>query len=358
MEDTIYRRLAQRLDTIPNGFPATESGAELRLLAKLFTPEEAALATVMKLTREGAAAIAERAGIETRQARGLLHGMARKGLIHARKGSGELVYALMPFVVGFYEEQVGTMDVEMAILFEDYFQETRGGSITVSPSVHRVIPVGEAIPVELEIYPYERAAQLVEEAQSWGVRDCICRLQKQLIGDPCDHPLEMCLIFAPVPNLFDHSTNTRAITRDEALQVLKDAQDAGLVHSAGNYRDGNHYICNCCTCSCGILRAIAEFDLPAAVARSDFRAVVDVDECLGCEDCVMHCQFNALDVDEVCMVDYDRCLGCGQCVTVCSTGALSLERRPAGEIELPPADNRAWMQTRAHARGISIDDLL
>ena len=47
MPHEIYRKLAQRLDTIPNGFPATESGVELRLLEKMFTPEEAALAVVM-----------------------------------------------------------------------------------------------------------------------------------------------------------------------------------------------------------------------------------------------------------------------------------------------------------------------
>ena len=43
MDEKLYKRLAERLDALPNGFPPTEDGAELRLLAHLFTPEEAGL---------------------------------------------------------------------------------------------------------------------------------------------------------------------------------------------------------------------------------------------------------------------------------------------------------------------------
>ena len=64
MPEDIYCKLAQRLDAIPNGFPTTQSGVELRLLAKIFTPEEAALASVMRLIREPVSGIA--AGIPLR----------------------------------------------------------------------------------------------------------------------------------------------------------------------------------------------------------------------------------------------------------------------------------------------------
>ena len=85
MSQDIYRKLAQRLDAIPNGFPATESGAELRLLAKVFTPEEAALASQMRLGREPAADIAARAGIDSKTAYRMLKTMARRGLVRYRK---------------------------------------------------------------------------------------------------------------------------------------------------------------------------------------------------------------------------------------------------------------------------------
>ncbi|MBC7249663.1 MAG: 4Fe-4S binding protein [Anaerolineae bacterium] len=360
MSEDVYRQLAQRLDAIPNGFPATESGVELRLLAKLFTPEEAILAAVMRLSREPAADIAARAGVDPNIAYRTLKRMARKGLIRAQKGEGQLVFGLMPFAVGFYEEQLPRMDEELAALFEQYYQETQGGAIIRdAPPVHRVIPVEEAIPFDLEIFPYERASELLEGAKAWGVRDCICRVQQRLVGKGCDHPVENCLVFAPVESAFDHSEVTRAITKEEALRILHEAEEAGLVHSTANHRDQHFYICNCCTCSCGILRGVAEFGIPTAIASSDFHAVVETEVCAGCGDCLERCQFGALSVPEdVCVVDYARCVGCGLCATVCPTGALHLERRPEGEAPPLPADIKEWTSQRAQARGLSLSDVL
>lgn len=360
MTEEIYRKLAQRLDAIPNGFPATKSGIELRLLAKIFTPEEAALASVMRLSREPAADIAARAGVDADTAYRTLKEMARKGQIRIKKGKGQLLFGLMPFAVGFYEEQLPRMDAELATLFEQYLQETQGGSIVrQAPAVHRVIPVGQAIPFDLEIFPYERATELLENAQSWGVRDCICRVQQKLVGKGCDRPIENCLVFAPVEGAFDHSEVDRALTKEEALQILHEAEEAGLVHSTGNYRDGHNYICNCCTCCCGILRSVAEFGVPTTAVRSDFHIVVDAEACIGCGDCLERCQFGALSVpDGICVVDYSRCVGCGLCATVCPTDALYLERRPEGEVPLPPADIKEWMVQRAQERGISILEVL
>ena len=358
MSQDVYRRLAQTLDAIPNGFPATESGVELRLLAKIFTPEEAHLASVMSLHREPAEAIAARAGVEAKTARRTLKTMVRKGQIRVGRRDRKLVFGLMPFVVGIYEEQLPRMDEELAALFEAYFQESRGAIGRYGgPSIHRVIPVEEAVPAGVEIYAYERASQLLENAQAWGVRDCICRVQQRLVGKGCDHPIENCLVFAPVPGVFDHSETTRAISKEEALRILQEAEEAGLVHSPGNYQDGNHYICNCCTCCCGVLRSVSEFSIPTAIAKSDFVAVVEADLCAGCGDCLDRCQFGALDLPAaVCLVDAGRCVGCGLCVTVCPTGALRLERRPEGEIPPPPADFHDWLAQRATARGLAGQD--
>lgn len=360
MTDEIYRKLARRLDTIPNGFPSTESGVELRLLAKLFKPEEAALAGEMRLSLEPAEVIAGRTNMTSEEAYPILKRMVRKGLIRGRKKSGELRFALLPFVVGFYEEQLPRMDAELAKLFEQYFQETQGGVITrEKPAVHRVIPINESIPFELEIHPFEQASQMLEQAKSWGVRECICRVQQKLIGKGCDHPVENCLVFAPVEHAFDHAEFTRAITKEEALQILKEAEMSGLVHSTANYRLGNNYICNCCVCCCGILRALAEFDSPTAVTNSGFWAVVDQDICSGCADCIDICPVNALSVpDGVCEVDHARCLGCGLCGAACSTGSIHLERRPESEVQLPPANIKEWMVQRAHMRQIPVQDIM
>jgi electron transport complex protein RnfB len=353
MPEEVYRRLARTLDAIPHGFPATESGVELRLLAKIFTPEEAALAAVMRLDWEPADLIAARVGVDSQLAYHILKAMARKGLVRCQRKDRQLVFGLMPFVVGFYEEQLPRLDRELAELFEQYYQEIRGLISAHAPPIHRIIPVEEAIPAGIEIYPYERATELLESAKAWGVRDCICRVQQKLIGKGCDRPVENCLSFAPVEGVFDHSATTRAISKEEALRLLREAEEAGLVHSPGNYRDGNYYICNCCTCCCGVLRSVAEFSIPTAIAKSDFVALVEADACAGCGDCLERCQFGALAMPEdICVVDAGCCVGCGLCATVCPSGALHLERRPEGEIPPPPANYKDWLAQRARARGL------
>ena len=348
MTQEVYRQLAQSLDALPNRCPSTHTGVELRLLAKLFTPEEAALACTLRLEPATAADIASRAGSDPKETRTTLKRMVAKGLIDIKKGDGEFAYALRPFVVGFYEGQLPRMDAEMAGLFEQYYHETQGGILRDTPSLHRIIPVGRAIPLQVEIHPFERATEILEGALSWGVRDCICRKQQRLLGKDCGHPLESCLVFAPVKNAFDRSTVDRAITKEEALGILRLTEDAGLVHSSGNYRDGIEYICNCCTCCCGIMRGIAEYGIMSAVARANFQIALDADSCTACGDCIERCQFHALSLSGATVdIDLARCMGCGLCVVACPTEGLRLERRKAGEVSPPPNDITEWRVQRS-----------
>ena len=74
------------------------------------------------------------------------------------------------------------------------------------------------------------------------MQDFICRVQQKLVGKGCDHPVENCLVFAPVEGVFDLSKTVRPIGKEEALRILHEAEDSGLVHSPGNYQDGNYYI--------------------------------------------------------------------------------------------------------------------
>jgi ferredoxin len=357
-DDTVYKQLARRLDTIPNGFPATESGVELKILAKLFTPEEAALALQLKLTPESAEHIAQRTGDDPQEIEAILDGMAERGLIRAKRGQGRVAYGLVPFVVGIYELQLAHMDEEFARLFEDYYREAFHELLGVRPPVQRVIPVEQNVPVDIEIMPYERASELLGEAQSWGVMDCICRKQKKLIGQGCEHPLDVCMIFSRRPGTFDESEVIRALTKEEALGVLHRAEEAGLVHTVGNTQQGVFYVCNCCTCSCAILRGVAEYGLTSAVAPSAFRSSVDEDLCTGCELCLDRCQFGALSVvDSVCQVDERRCFGCGLCITACGDDALSLAPRAADQVKPPPESMPDWMRERAEVREIDLGEL-
>ena len=365
MMDQFYRQLAQRLNALPNGFPPTENGAELRILEYLFTPEEAQLASNLRLTLETPKEIAARLERDERDIKPILKEMARKRLIRAGRAEQGLGYALMPFVVGIYEYQISRINAEFARLFEDYYQQAFGRMLNVGPAFHRVVPVNQTVRNDMEIQPFESATGIVENAQAWGVVDCICRMQKALIGDPCEHPLDVCMIMHDRPGVFDQAPGIKALTKDEALTTLKRAADAGLVHSVSNsIGSDSHfhtYICNCCTCSCGILRGMAEMGIANVVARSAFVNAVDPDVCVGCETCISYCQFNALSLepqDPYVQISEVRCVGCGVCVPVCPDGALSLVRRPENEILPIPATHEDWLADRAVARGIDLTEIL
>ena len=347
-----YQKLAERLDKIPNGFPKTESGVELKLLAKLFTPEEATLASSLSLELLSVKDIASMNGLGEPDVKSMLIGMVKKGLIDMRRKEGEgLVFCLIPFVVGFYERQNAKIDKEFAELFEAYYKESFHKTMLVNPSVHRVIPVEKTIPVSTDVMPYEKASTYLNDARSWGVLNCICRVQQKLIGKGCDHTVENCLVFSSRPGAFDRTDDIRAISKEEALEILAEADREGLVHAPSNTQTEVNYICNCCTCSCGVLRGMVEYGNTDIIARSDFYAVVDQELCTACEDCLERCQFNALKMaDDTCTVDTALCVGCGLCVTVCPTEALSLEQKNPDEIIPPPISENEWRRKRENAR--------
>jgi len=358
MNETSYKQLAERLDALPNGFPPTDGGAELSLLAKLFTPEEAALAAQLRLKLEPPQEIAARIDGDPKAIGKQLKGLRRRGLIKGGRSEGRLGYGLLPFVVGIYENQAGRIDAELARLFEEYYRQAFGQTLVTKPQVHRVIPVGKSVPINMEIRPFESVTDIVANTQAWGVVDCICRSQKALIGQPCEHPLDVCLVMSHRTGAFDKHPVIRGLTHDEAIDTLQRAADVGLVHSVSNNQDGLWYICNCCTCSCGILRGMAEMGIANAVARSAFVNQVDEERCTGCGLCLEHCQFDALSLETVIQVNGTRCVGCGVCVPTCPDEALGLIRRPAEEVLPPPVTEMDWQAERASVRGLSLDAVL
>jgi len=344
-EDSPYRRLARTLDALPNGFPAAEDESDLRLLAKIFLPAEADLASHMLPEKETPAEICARLHREPREVMTLLKEMGRKGLIEIGKtADGRLGFGLMPFVVGIYEEQIGRIDKELAQLFEDYYQATFKKTLQVAPQFHRVVPVGVPVKNNLEIRPYESATGLIDQAQSWGVIDCICRTQRKLIGKGCGHPIDVCMVISMSPNAFTPRDDFRVLTHDEALRTLQRAADAGLVHCVSNTREDVYYVCNCCTCSCAILRGMSEMGIANVVAKSAFVNTVEEDLCVACGACADACPFHAIELDGTARVIDLRCTGCGVCISACPEGALSLVRR-ADAVE-PPLDDHAWGEDR------------
>ena len=347
-----YKKLAEELDRIPNGFPGTESGVELKLLAKLFTPEDAALASSLSLEPRSLKEIAEANGLEEAETKTRLISMVKRGLIDLKREEGRgFVFHLIPMVVGFYERQNAKIDKEFAQLFEQYYHERFHETMLSQPSVHRIIPLEKAIPVDIDVMPYEKASTYLDRAQSWGVLDCICRVQKRLIGQGCNHTVKNCLVFSPKPGAFQKTEEIETISHEEALRILAEADREGLVHSINNAQTEVYYVCNCCTCSCGVLRGMVEYGSENSIARSDFYAVSDPDLCSGCEICLDRCSFNAITMEDgLCQVERSSCYGCGLCISTCDTGALSLVQKSSEELAPPPSDDEAWRRIRAASR--------
>ncbi|MHA1138438.1 MAG: ATP-binding protein [Candidatus Thorarchaeota archaeon] len=357
-----YEELALVLDTIPNGFPAVEDGTHLKILEWIYKPEEAELTSKLKLSGETAAEIAQRLNRPLDELEPLLDTMHTKGQINSwvSRKAGARKYALFPFAVGIYEDQWKRIDEEFAQLLESYFQKGFKKIVATEPVIFQVLPVNKSINTELEIHPYQKAEHLLESASSWGVRDCICKKQKGLIGEPCSYPTTVCLAFAPgIENYFDDNELTKPITKEEALRLLKEAEDSGLVHCTYNIKAGHYYICNCCTCCCGVLRGVEVLEKPREFIKTDFVMTVNADLCTGCESCLDRCQFGALSIPEdVTVVDETRCIGCGVCALVCPESALEIIKTEKSEKPPSPENLMDWMTQRAMGRGVDPSDLL
>ena len=342
-----YKLLAEKLDKLPNRFPATESGVELELLAELFTKKEAEIAQFLEEVPQVSKTISEKIKNNDRETFVALKGMARKGLIEIEKTDKGLGFKLIPFVVGFYENQNAKISKKFAQLFEKYYKEAFGKINHLTPSIHRVIPVNKTIPVNIDILQYENINEYLDGARSFGVLDCICRVQKKHIGEGCDHSINNCLVFNKKENAFKHLDTIKTLTKDSFINKLRDASLEGLVPSTSNKQDGVTYICNCCTCSCGLLRAIKEFGATNSIAKSSYLVQAEIDTCTGCGLCIKKCQFNALSVkNKKVVIETEHCYGCGVCTISCPSKTLSLKKKQEDKIEDTPVDQNEWGKRR------------
>jgi electron transport complex protein RnfB len=351
----VYRRLAARLDTLPHGFPATESGVELRILAKIFAPEDAAMALDLLPVPETAEAVARRLRRPVEAVRPGLDGMAARGQIASFRFRGAQVYQLVPFVIGIYEFQLHRMDAELAAMFEEYaptLMHTVGGD---KPALARVVPVNAHIDARAEVLRYENVRTMLERACSYRLMECICRKEQASLGKPCSHTLETCLAFSPEENAYDETLPTgygRTVSREEALAVLDMAEREGLVHCTYNVRQAQMFVCNCCPCCCGFLRGLRDFGAPHLLVHSNYLAQVDPENCTACGDCnADRCPMGAIgDQGGSYAVDAERCIGCGACTLVCPGDAIALIPRPREDRTTPPKDIVSWAFRRAVSR--------
>ncbi|MBU1399205.1 MAG: 4Fe-4S binding protein [Proteobacteria bacterium] len=355
MDDAIYKKVAKVLDTLPNGFPATESGVEIKLLKKIFTPEQADLFCDMRLTFETVEEIAQRTGRPLEGLKEMLISMAKSGQLFRTKLGRTRYFKMLPWAFGIYEFQLGRLDREFAELNEEYGPVFGKQFFSTAPPLMQVLAIEEQISEREEPLPYERVSSIIENGQSFLVNDCICKKERGLLDKPCDRPLQVCLAIAPIPGIFDNSPQGRVISKGEAYELLKKTEEEGLVHLSGNVQYGPIYICNCCKCCCGVLRAINEWGIPAAeVVNSHYCAEIDPDKCISCGLCLdERCQVGAIEEGEdAYRIIRDRCIGCGLCITTCPAEAVRLVHKGKEELVTPPLTEEAWFEERGRKRGV------
>jgi NAD-dependent dihydropyrimidine dehydrogenase PreA subunit len=354
MSDDAYRELAGVLDTLPNGFPSTEDGLEIRLLKRVFEPDEAELFCDLKLTFETAEQVAQRTGRPLEGLEEKLTSMWKeKGQIHSVKLGSTRVFRMIPWAIGIYEAQLPRMDRDLAQLCNEYNNHFIPRFASQQPQLMRTIPVDQEVAPTQRALAYDQVSGVIEGGQAFLLNDCICKKAEQLLGHGCDHPLEVCLAVAPIPGIFDDAPSGRPISKEEAYAVLETAEDAGLVHLTSNVANGHYFICNCCGCCCGVLKGITKHGLEGVV-NSDFYSEIDAEPCTGCGICVENvCQVDAIsEQEDIYRIDRARCLGCGNCISLCPADAIRLLRKRPEDQLPPPADQDAWLEARAHLRGV------
>ena len=352
--DAAYEALAAALDRLANGFPRTSSGVELRMLRMMFSPEEAALASVLTSAPATLSTLARRSGLkQARTAHSLGRLVERDAVWVSEDESGTTRYRLAPFLPGSFDMHLLiTKDAEYARLAEEYLGGG-GGALMMAPqpAIHRVVPARAAIKSEW-VLPYDDVRALLLGAEAFRVKECVCRLQAELAGARrCTFPLENCLWFASTPTT---AAEGDTVSRTEALALLDEAERVGLVHTVSNAVEGGGYICNCCGCCCHLLRGITDWGIENSVAQANYYAEIDARACpAGCNICARRCQVRAISRRGGAFeVERNRCLGCGLCVSGCPSKAAQLCLRPEGEIVPPPADYEAWERERLRSRGL------
>ena len=196
MSDILYGNLARHLDNLPGGFPSTESGVEIRILKRLFTPDEAELAVHLTLIPEEARVIARRAKCPVQETAIRLEEMAKKGLIfNMLPRNRPPLYMASQYVIGIWEYHVNDLDPDLIRDMNEYTPSLIDTEVWAKAPQLRTVPVDRSINARMEVLPHEKAEDLVRGQKKFLVAPCICRREHRIMGKGCNSPEESCLIF-------------------------------------------------------------------------------------------------------------------------------------------------------------------
>jgi ferredoxin len=200
--------------------------------------------------------------------------------------------------------------------------------VTPPPGAKKTVQIHRSIEAQpSEIHPTAGVLELVERHAESGfiaVVHCFCRIWRRNMGEPCRFklPEEACIVLGDEARHAIQYGFGRAISKQDALELISKVQKKGAIHTVFHQRDEIHRpeiaICNCCWDCCGLWGSYNR-SLTALHLKCHFQAVAtNHAACNGCGRCELHCPTGAIVVkDGKSVLDADRCVGCGQCAYQC-----------------------------------------
>jgi len=353
MSDDVYDSIRRHMNSVwPLKLPKHQK--ILALLKMIFpTEEEAKIISLFEqpfVDLKNVQKIAKMTGLPPEKVEEVCAKMVEKGTI-LKTGKKYGLLAIMPglfeffFIAGKAENLKETAELFHTCLdtgvLEDWYSSDYPffRTLPASSLVDKVktVEINEEVGAQHEILVFEDVAKYVEQAKSITVVKCACRTTYALVGDKCEKPMDICMALNIASDALKDYHLGRPVSKEEALELLKVAEDNGLVHTIinGSGPDTPMMICNCCSCHCGVLGGIIKFNNPRAFAKSNFRPEIDRAICKRCEKCVKICPMTAIwhhwphteDLsDNFMLIKEERCIGCGLCAHHCKNEAISMKR--------------------------------
>lgn len=311
-------KLAQLINRIKGMEDAVvkETHPEYYGLECVVTDEMAEVGIAMRLREYmGVPEIAKLCGKPEDETHKLLLQLEDIGVIESKVENGVEEFMLLIFVPGVFELMVTNGSQiekypQIGRAFEEYTKIRMGKLVPNVPRGYgpmRVIPIQTAIDGKSRVAPYEELSYWLDKYDpSIGVTDCECRISRRIMGEGCGHlEKDMCIMVGHTAESCIRTGKARRITKQEALDILKRAEENGLMHQVTNIDgvDKIFGICNCCRCSCLALRTSQYFNTPN-LSNSNFIAKIDVEKCVACGQCVETCPGDALKLGQkICAIE-------------------------------------------------------
>ncbi len=349
MTDQVYKDMIDVMNK-RGGIMGGKDIPEFYTVAKaLFTPEEAEINNAMPQGMFTAADLAKELGRDEAEMAATLKSMADKGLCVSFVKDGTRLFRAPPFVPGifefvFYRGTTTDRDKELAKYIHEYEEALRAKSTMKLPyPIQRVITVNERVDAGNKVHTYDQVKTYIEENDTIAVGRCFCR-HAALLRDEDTHgmPMDACMWLGRNAEFGIDCLGARKVTQKEALKLLEEYEEAGLVHQTSNFADNINYICNCDRWHCGSIRATLSG--LKVLNTSGFEPRWDPDLCVACETCIERCPAEALTMgdDDVPQVDLNRCFGCAVCATGCSEETIKMVSKIG--FEEPPKDQKAMQE--------------